>query len=74
MPKLFRSLILATALIVSPIVGVQAATGDVGAPPKVGQTLPHDLALPDQDGQRMNYISRAHKKGLIVLFTRSVGW
>lgn len=75
MARLVQTIIFALALIAAPVTGMAiAATGEAGTPPKVGQTLPHDLSLPDQNGQRMNFMARARQKGLIVLFTRSVGW
>ena len=40
----------------------------------VGYQISHDLTLPDQDGQRLDYLSRAKQKGLIILFSRSVEW
>ncbi len=42
--------------------------------PKVGETIPHRLNATDQRGQTVNFSSMAGKKGLILLFTRSLDW
>jgi len=67
-----RLFIVAFALSL-PLAGMPASASYAAAP-NVGEAPPHDLSLPDQNGQRMNYMARAKSKGLIVLFTRSVGW
>lgn len=50
------------------------ATDELNKGPKVGQQIPHDLSLLDQNGQRLDFMARARAKGLIILFSRSVGW
>jgi len=42
--------------------------------PKVGETIPHRLNATDQRGQTVDFSSVAGKKGLILLFTRSLDW
>ena len=42
--------------------------------PKVGQPIPHTLKAPDQNDQYRDFKSLARKRGLIVLFSRSLGW
>ena len=59
-----------------PVSAVHAAgaVDEHGKGPKIGAQIPHDLALPDQNGQRLDFMARARAKGLIILFSRSVGW
>jgi hypothetical protein len=42
--------------------------------PKVGATIPHMLKTVDHQNQHQDFKALARKKGLIVLFSRSVGW
>lgn len=41
---------------------------------KEGQQLPHDLKVPDQDGEMQSFESLAGEKGLILIFVRSADW
>ena len=53
-----------------------AATGSdkLERGPKVGETIPHQLKATDHRGQSADFSSVAGKKGLILLFTRSLDW
>jgi len=42
--------------------------------PKVGSALPHTLKAQDQNRQYRNFTSLAQKRGLIVMFSRSLDW
>lgn len=42
--------------------------------PKVGVKIPHDLKTVDQNGQHQDFKTLARKRGLLILFTRSVDW
>jgi hypothetical protein len=42
--------------------------------PKVGQAIPHTLGARDQNNQYREFKSLARERGLIVLFSRSLGW
>ena len=42
--------------------------------PRVGQTIPHSLAARDQNDQYRDFKSLARRRGLIVLFSRSLDW
>jgi len=42
--------------------------------PKVGAKVPHGLAAPDQNGVKQDFRSLRRKRGLILLFTRSLDW
>jgi hypothetical protein len=42
--------------------------------PKVGATIPHSLSALDQHGQHQDFKSLARRRGLIILFSRSLDW
>lgn len=42
--------------------------------PKIGAKIPHNLAAQDQNGKQQNFHSLKGKKGLVLLFSRSVSW
>ena len=42
--------------------------------PKIGAKVPHTLKVRDQNNQYQDFKSLARKRGLIVLFSRSLGW
>ncbi len=42
--------------------------------PAVGKTIPHMLKTVDHRNQHQDFKSLAHSRGLIILFSRSVGW
>ncbi len=66
-------LVLAVAV---PLAGAAAAGRldplDIG--PKVGATIPHSLNVRDQDDKYRNFKSLARRRGLILLFSRSLDW
>lgn len=45
-----------------------------GQSPSAGQKLPHDLSSLDQRGEQQSFETLKGKKGLVVLFIRSVDW
>ncbi len=72
---LMRSMWLVLAVAV-PLAGAAAAGRldalDMG--PKVGAAIPDSLAVRDQNGQVRNFKSLARRRGLILLFSRSLDW
>ena len=50
-----------------------ASAGAVQAA-KIGEAIPHDLALKDQAGAEADFTSLKGEKGLVVLFVRSAEW
>lgn len=77
---LMRSMWLVLAVAV-PLAGAGAGTAaaagrldalDMG--PKVGAAIPHSLNVRDQNGQVRNFKSLARRRGLILLFSRSLDW
>lgn len=41
---------------------------------QVGTALPHNLDVPDQNNQVQNFQGLSRKKGLILIFSRSLSW
>ena len=41
---------------------------------RVGETIPHQLNAADQAGRERSFQSLSGKRGLILLFTRSLDW
>ena len=72
-----RAIWLALAVAV-PLAGAEVAAAgrldslDMG--PKVGATIPHSLTVRDQNDQYRNFKSLARRRGLILLFSRSLDW
>jgi hypothetical protein len=68
------------ALAVALAVGFASAPGfaaerdDIKAGSKVGAQIPYNLSTLDQDGQHQDFKSLAHKRGLLILFSRSFDW
>lgn len=42
--------------------------------PKIGVTIPHSLRAVDQHDQYQDFKSLARRRGLIILFSRSLDW
>lgn len=72
--RAFGALALALAVGFASAPGYAAEPDEVKAGPKVGAKIPHDLSTLDQDGQHRDFKSLAHKRGLMILFSRSVDW
>ena len=64
------------AALVVPVAGVQAAgaVDELSNGPKVGTAVPQTLKVRDQNNQYLDFKSLAHRRGLIVLFSRSLDW
>ncbi|MBS28348.1 MAG: hypothetical protein CL566_05390 [Alphaproteobacteria bacterium] len=41
---------------------------------EVGKVIPHSLEVPDQNNQEQNFQGLSRKKGLILIFSRSLSW
>jgi len=68
-----RQLILAVLAMV--LLAAPAAAQDrLDRGPKVGAPIPHSLAAKDQHGVARDFPSLGAKRGLILLFTRSLDW
>ena len=70
-----RALFVFAALAV-PVGGAQAAGAidTLKQGPKVGSKMPHTLKVRDQNNQYQDFKSLARRRGLIVLFSRSLDW
>jgi len=44
------------------------------AGPAIGAKIPHDLKTVDHRNQHQDFKSLARKKGLVILFSRSLDW
>lgn len=70
-----RAAALAAALAAAPGAGLQANPHDPhGFGPAVGAPIPHDLSAKDQNGQERNFKSLARRRGLVILFAKSLDW
>ena len=67
---------LAAAILLSALNPAAAvgASDKLDRGPKVGETIPHRLNATSQRGQAVDFSSVAGRKGLILLFTRSLDW
>lgn len=83
MNRNFRNLAVVLALsgamwgatLTAPAKAVASAQHDaLKIGPKVGMKIPHDLKTVDQNGQHQDFKTLARKRGLLILFTRSVDW
>jgi hypothetical protein len=75
MNRTFKTLLVALALTLS--FGHAApsyAVDELTVGPKVGSALPHTLKAQDQNSQYRDFKSLARKRGLIVMFSRSLDW
>ena len=75
MSNWLRSIWLMLA-IAYPIGGAHAAgaVDEMNRGPKVGQAIPHSLKVRDQNNQYQDFKSLARRRGLIILFSRSLDW
>lgn len=71
----FKPAALALALaLASPL---PAAAGEHDRPdrgPEVGAPIPHSLRALDQEGRYRDFKALARRRGLIILFARSLDW
>jgi cytochrome oxidase Cu insertion factor (SCO1/SenC/PrrC family) len=73
--KILASVLLVTAVSVFPAAGQAAGPDDeIGFGAKVGVAVPHPLTLRDQTGKAREFADLTGKRGLILLFTRSLDW
>ena len=70
-----RNFFIVAALAI-PASAVQAASAvdTLKQGPKVGSRIPHTLKVRDQNNQYQDFKSLARRRGLIVLFSRSLDW
>lgn len=61
---------LAIAILSAPVSASDALPQGL----KVGDTIPRPFAATDRNGAARDFRSLADKKGLILLFTRSLDW
>ena len=75
MTSWLRAFFVIAALAV-PVGGAQAAgaVDTLKLGPKIGSQIPHNLKVRDQNNKYQDFMSLARKRGLIVLFSRSLDW
>ncbi len=62
--------VLALAMLAAPA----GAQDRLERGPKIGMAIPHPLTVTDQHGVARDFASLGGKRGLILLFTRSLDW
>ena len=69
-------LLLALLLLAAPMAdaGAAGALDKLGRGPKVGETIPHPLTAADQNGKTQSFKTLKGRRGLILLFNRSLDW
>ena len=75
MNSLLRTIFVIAALAVP--VGAAQAAGAIDTlkqGPQIGSQVPFTLKVRDQNNQYRDFKSLARKRGLIVLFSRSLDW
>ncbi len=73
MSRFLCSLIVVLALAI-PQAGAANRHDTLDKGPRVGETIPHSLAASDQNDQHRDFKSLARRRGLILLFSRSLDW
>ncbi len=73
MSRLLCSMVLALALV-APRAPAANPLDTLDKGPGVGRTIPHSLAVRDHDNRRQDFKSLARRRGLILLFSRSLDW
>ncbi len=73
MSRFLCSLIVVLALAI-PQAGAANRYDTLDKGPRVGETIPHSLAASDQNDQHRDFKSLARRRGLILLFSRSLDW
>ena len=68
----FASAVLFAAPLQANAASARYDTLKVG--PAVGTKIPHDLKTVDHRNQHQDFKSLAHKRGLVILFSRSLDW
>lgn len=51
-----------------------SATDELKKGPKVGDRIPHSLKAADQNNKFQDFKSLTRKRGLVILFSRSLDW
>ena len=72
------SRILIAAFMFLAVAAPRPSTADghdtLGKGPAVGEKIPHSLAVPNQNNQYRDFKSLARRRGLILMFSRSLDW
>lgn len=74
--RLWIAALIALALAL-PLQGAAAAKNKLDVldkGPRIGEAIPHQLTIADQNNEIRDFSSLKRKKGLILLFSRSFDW
>ena len=56
------------------VFGAGAANAQDSYGAKVGEPIPHQLEVPNQENQVQSFVTLKKNKGLIMFFSRSLAW
>ena len=73
MTRVFCAIFLVFALTV-PAVGAADRHDTLDKGPRVGDKIPHTLAARDQNKKHQDFKSLARRRGLVLMFSRSLDW
>ena len=73
MPR-FLCAIFVALMLAAPPAGAADRYDTLAKGPGVGEAIPHSLGASDQNGRHRNFKSLARRRGLILLFSRSLDW
>ena len=73
MSRILCFFILALSVAI-PQAGAASRHDTLDKGPRVGATIPHTPAVRDQDNKRRHIKSLARRRGLVLLFSRSLDW
>ena len=61
-------------MLASPLPAAAGELDRLDRGPKVGERIPHALRALDQEGRYRDFKALARRRGLIILFSRSLDW
>ena len=74
MPTTRRTILLIVAAASLFALAASPGRAATGRGPEVGSEIPHSLAAVDQNGRQQDFQSLKGKRGLLLLFSRSLDW
>ena len=60
--------------LAAPTAGAADRHDSLAKGPRVGDKIPHTLAARDQDNKHQDFKSLARRRGLVLMFSRSLDW
>jgi hypothetical protein len=68
------SRIVAVVAVMAVVTGQALAVDEIDAGPKIGTNIAALISAPDQNGVSQEFKTLAKKRGLVLLFSRSLNW